>query len=78
MTDALALWVLGGAFVLLGCATAVSPEAMHDFLQRQMRIVQGKKAADRHARLPTALFRALGIAMLCVGIVLGVFAATGG
>lgn len=78
MTDSLALWVLGGAFVLVGGATAAHPTEMRDFLLRQMHIVQGKKAADRSAQLPTALFRALGIAMLCVGIVLGVFATTGG
>lgn len=78
MTDSLALWGLGGAFVLIGCATAAYPTEMRDFLQRQIRTVQGKKAADRYARLATALFRALGITMLCVGIVLGAFGATGG
>jgi hypothetical protein len=77
MTDSLALRVLGGAFVLLGGATAAYPTEMRDFLQRQMRFVQSKKAADRYAQLPRVLFRALGVAMLCVGIVLGAFAATG-
>ncbi|PCN48770.1 hypothetical protein Csp2054_04085 [Curtobacterium sp. 'Ferrero'] len=69
------LWVVGGAFVLVGVIFAAAPEEGREFFARQVRVFHGERAARRYRTLPTAVFRAVALGMVAVGIVLGSFAA---
>jgi hypothetical protein len=68
------LWIIGGAFVLLGVIFAADPEESRAFFARQIRFLHGDRAAQRYRRLPMALFRVLALALVLVGVVFGCFA----
>ncbi|PZE77829.1 hypothetical protein [Curtobacterium sp. MCBD17_019] len=69
------LWVVGGAFVLLGVIFSADPKESREFFVRQVRFLYGDRAAQRYRRLPAGLFLALALAMVGVGILFGCFAA---
>ena len=69
------LWVVGDAFVLIGVILAAAPEEGREFFARQVRGFHGERAARRYRALPTAVFRAVALGRVAVGIVLGCFAA---
>lgn len=69
------LWILGGAFVLLGVIFAADPEESREFFARQVRFFHGERAAQRYRALPTGLFRAVALAMVATGTILGCFGA---
>jgi uncharacterized protein YjeT (DUF2065 family) len=62
-------------FVLLGVIYAAAPEEGREFFARHVRAFHGERAAQRYRALPTALFRAVALGMVAVGVVLGCLAA---